>query len=33
MSRNWIWKGTGPSYDQTFAYSENPTQNISNKME
>ena len=32
MSKNWSWKGTGPSKDKKFACSDNPGQNISNKM-
>ena len=31
MSKNWSWKGTGPSTDQKFACSDNPGQNIWNK--
>ena len=33
MSKNWSWKGTVPSKDQKFTYSDNPGQNIWNKME
>ena len=32
MSKNWSWNGTGPYYDQKFACSYNPGQNIWNKM-
>ena len=28
ISRNWSWKGTGPSKDLKFACSDNPGQNI-----
>ena len=33
MSRHQGWKETGPSQDQIFACSDNPEQNIWNKME
>ena len=33
MSKNWSSKGTGPNKDQNFAFSDNPRQNIWNKME
>ena len=33
MSKNWSWKGTGPSKYKKFACSDNPGQNIWNKME
>ena len=33
MSKKWSWKGTGPSKDQKFACTDNPRQNIWNKME
>ena len=33
MSKHWSWKGTGLSYDQRFACSDNPGQNIWNKVE
>ena len=33
MSKNWSWKGTAPSKDQEIACSDNPGQNIWDKME
>ena len=33
MLKKWSWKGTRPSKDQKFVCSDNPGQNISNKME
>ena len=33
MQKNWSSKWTGWSYDQLFACSDNPGQNIWNKME
>ena len=32
MSKNWSWKGAGLSKDQTFVCSDNPGQNIWDKM-
>ena len=33
MSKNWSWKGTGLRKDKKFACSDDPGQNIWNKME
>ena len=33
MSKNWSWKETAPINDQKFACSDDPRQNIWNKME
>ena len=33
MSKNWSWKGTGPSNDQKFSCLDNLGENIWNKME
>ena len=33
MSKNWSWKEAGPRKDQNLACSDNPGQDIWNKME
>ena len=33
MSKNWRWKGTGPSQDQKSAFADNLGKCICNKME